>query len=126
MVKPAAGSTPLAYSSPEAVQTTGTVATPKLIAALVDVETTGTNLARDRVRRVALTLGCQPADDPVTTPAARDRKFADLYGSFCVKWFFGLLPVPCLERKGRSSSRRLRSGSRRARRGSRDRNASAA
>ena len=26
MVKPAAGSTPLAYSSPEAVQTTGTVA----------------------------------------------------------------------------------------------------
>src|SRR5215813_1992146 len=77
MVKPAAGSTPLAYSSPEAVQTTGTVATPKLIAALVDVETTGTNLARDRVRRVALTLGCQPADDPVTTAAAWDRKFAD-------------------------------------------------
>ena len=50
----------------------------------------------------------------------------DLYGSFSVKWFFGLLPVPCSERKGRSSSRRLRSGSRSARKVSRDRNASAA
>src|SRR6516164_5726368 len=27
----------------------------------------------------------------------RNRKFADLYGGFSVKWFFGLLPVPCLE-----------------------------
>src|SRR6516162_3859885 len=44
---------------------------------------------------------------------------------FCqvVFWF---VPVPCLERKGRSSSRRLRSGSRSARKVSRDRNASAA
>src|SRR5215469_8483602 len=25
----------------------------------------------------------------------RNRKFVDLYGSFSVKWFFGLLPVPC-------------------------------
>src|SRR6516164_3182238 len=56
---------------------------------------------------------------------ARNRKFADLYGSFSVKWFF-VVPVPCLERKGRSSSRRLRSGSRSARKVSRDRNASAA
>jgi hypothetical protein len=28
----------------------------------------------------------------------RNRKFVDLYGSFSVKWFFGLLPVPCLAR----------------------------
>ena len=49
--------------------------------------------------------------------SSRNRKFADLYGGFSVKWFFGLLPVPCLERKGRSSSRRLRSGSRSARKG---------
>ena len=51
------------------------------------------------------------------TVVHRNRKFADLYGGFSVKWFFGLLPVPCLERKGRSSSRRLRSGSRSARKG---------
>jgi transcriptional regulator with XRE-family HTH domain len=47
----------------------------------------------------------------------RDRWFADLYGSFSVKWLFGLLPVLCSERKGRSSSRRLRSGLRSARKG---------
>jgi hypothetical protein len=35
-------------------------------------------------------------------PPIRNQKFADLYGGFSVKWFFGLLPVPCLERKGRS------------------------
>jgi hypothetical protein len=29
----------------------------------------------------------------------RNRWFADLYGSFPVKWFFGLLPVLCWERK---------------------------
>ena len=29
--------------------------------------------------------------------ANRNRKFVDLYGGFSVKWFFGLLPVPCLE-----------------------------
>jgi len=56
----------------------------------------------------------------------RNRKFVDLYGSFSVKWLFGLLPVFCSERKGRFSSRRLRSGSRSARKGSRDRNASVA
>src|SRR5215472_9310595 len=43
----------------------------------------------------------------------RYRK-VDLYGSFSVKFF---VAVPCLERKGRSSSRRLRSGSRSAREG---------
>jgi len=59
-------------------------------------------------------------------PRGTDRKFADLYGSFSVKWLFGLLPVFCSERKGRFSSRRLQSGPRSARKGSRDRNASAA
>ena len=33
------------------------------------------------------------------TPPLRNQKFADLYGSFPVKWFFGLLPVLCWERK---------------------------
>jgi hypothetical protein len=47
-----------------------------------------------------------------------------LYGAFLSSSRFGLFPVFCSERKGRSSSRRLRSGSRSARKGSRDRNAS--
>src|ERR1700756_5480857 len=45
-------------------------------------------------------------------------------GLFLSSSRFGLFPVLCWERKGRSSSRRLRSGSRSARKGSRDRNAS--
>jgi hypothetical protein len=49
-----------------------------------------------------------------------------LVWEFFCQVVFCLLPVPCLERKGRSSSRRLRSGSRSARKVSRDRNASAA
>src|SRR6202011_2531801 len=47
-------------------------------------------------------------------------------GLFLSSGVFGLLPVLCSEREGRSSSRRLRSGSRSARKGSRDRNASKA
>ena len=47
----------------------------------------------------------------------RDRKFADLYGEFFCQVVFWFVPVPCLERKGGSSSRRLRSGSRSARKG---------
>jgi hypothetical protein len=45
-------------------------------------------------------------------------------GLFLSSSRFGLFPVLCWERKGRSSSRRLGSGSRSARKGSRDRNAS--
>ena len=42
----------------------------------------------------------------------------DLYGAFpCQVVVFGLLPVLCSERRGRSSSRRLQSGSRSARNG---------
>src|SRR5215470_8407748 len=63
---------------------------------------------------------------PHLSPYTRNQQFADLYGSFSVKWLFGLLPVFCSERKGRFSSRRLRLGSRSARKGSRDRNASVA
>jgi hypothetical protein len=59
--------------------------------------------------------GTLPSTDG--TLQLRDRWFADLYGSFSVKWLFGLLPVLCSERKGRSSSRRLRSGLRSARKG---------
>ena len=72
------------------------------------------------------------ARPPLLTHTRRERlqeevRFArDLYGSFSVKWLFGLLPVFCSERKGRFSSRRLRLGSRSARKGSRDRNASGA
>jgi hypothetical protein len=47
-------------------------------------------------------------------------------GLFLSSSRFGLMPVLCSEREGRSSSRRLRSGSRSARKGSRDRNASRA
>jgi len=49
-----------------------------------------------------------------------------LVWEFFCQVVFCLLPVPCLERKDRSSSRRLRSGSRSARKVSRERNASAA
>src|SRR5262249_7045399 len=43
---------------------------------------------------------------------------SNLYGDFpCQVVVFGLLPVLCSERRGRSSSRRLRSGSRSARNG---------
>ena len=37
--------------------------------------------------------------DDLGAPPLRNQKFADLYGSFPVKWFFGLLPVLCWERK---------------------------
>src|ERR1700730_18078002 len=50
--------------------------------------------------------------------------FCTCMGLFLSSSRFGLLPVLCSEREGRSSSRRLRSGSRSARKGSRDRNAS--
>ena len=42
---------------------------------------------------------------------------ADLVWEFFCQVVFWFVPVPCLERKGRSSSRRLRSGSRSARKG---------
>src|SRR5262249_16735790 len=59
------------------------------------------------------------SDQPVSRSVPRFAEgpwFVDLYGSFSVKWFL-VCCVPCLERKGRSLSRRLRSGSRSARKG---------
>jgi hypothetical protein len=46
-----------------------------------------------------------------------NRVRSGLVWEFFCQVVFWLLAVPCLERKGRSSSRRLRSGSRSARRG---------
>ena len=68
-------------------------------------------------------LRLQPFEDGLQRLALRrmmlagNRKFEDLYGSFSVKFFCCGSAVPCLELKGRSSSRRLRSGSRSARKG---------
>jgi hypothetical protein len=56
MLKSAAGSTPLAYSSPEAVQTTGTVALPRITNLIEDVE--GGNLGqRARLAKTLKKLG---------------------------------------------------------------------
>src|SRR5271167_1219031 len=61
-----------------------------------------------------------------TRLAAGARRIRTCMGFFLSSSHFGLMPVLCSEREGRSSSRRLRSGSRSARKGSRDRNASRA
>src|SRR5262249_57868933 len=66
------------------------------------------------------------ACDPATTPrmesvssvsAAQGPKVRRLVWEFFCQVVFWFVAVPCLERKGRSSSRRLRSGSRSARKG---------
>src|SRR6516164_2423844 len=51
------------------------------------------------------------------TPAAEEPMVCRLVWEFFCQVVFWFVPVPCLERKGRSSSRRLRSGSRSARKG---------
>jgi len=53
----------------------------------------------------------------VAVAAREEPKVCRLVWEFFCQVVFWLLPVPCLERKGRSSSRRLRSGSRSARKG---------
>src|SRR6516165_615644 len=66
----------------------------------------------------------RPENRVRTRLAGGGRWIRTCMGLFLSNSRFGLFPVLCSERKGRSSSRRLRSGSRSARKGSRDRNAS--
>src|SRR6516225_8513175 len=114
---------------PNLVQTagafTGAPTGPLAVSVLSDLISRVTDAVLEEVPEVAEPTG---SDAGAIIAAARagstggrqgeEVGFAtDLYGGFSVKWFFGLLPVPCLERKGRSSSRRLRSGSRSARKG---------
>jgi hypothetical protein len=70
-----------------------------LLAALVERIDIGTHQIDIHLR--ARGPGCA-----IGGPERAVPKFADLYGSFSVKWLFGLLPVFCSERKGRFSSRR--------------------
>jgi hypothetical protein len=81
-----------------------------------------------RERWTVLTLeGDQSSAMPKFTDSPLEESgFELVWGFSCQVVVFGLLPVLCLEREGRSSSHRLRSGSRSARKGSRDRNASTA
>ena len=67
---------------------------PPGLAALLDGPDTSPQGANDEETELVLTdLDIrQPWRPPL-----RGRWFADLYGGFSVKWFFGLLPVPCLE-----------------------------
>src|SRR6202022_2775500 len=73
----------------------------------------------------ALSISTSGASSPAKTQDGGSR-LRTCMGLFLSSGVFGLLPVLCSEREGRSSSRRLRSGSRSARKGSRDRNSSKA
>jgi hypothetical protein len=57
------------------------------------------------------------AGNNVPAAGAEEPMVRRLVWEFFCQVVFWFVPVPCLERKGRSSSRRLRSGSRSARKG---------
>src|SRR5215471_11752769 len=82
MVKSPAGSTPLAYSSPEAVQTTGTVALGPLIGAPEtpardDVGVIGREVARHKERLAHVGLG-DVRHDRGAQSVAHHRQIADI------------------------------------------------